>query len=76
MPVGNLTAFAGACQQAISAVLAALATVGDERRGHLREAKLAVDEALHRAQSGEEWYLAVHLRRGIKEAEACSLDAA
>jgi hypothetical protein len=76
MPVRNLTDFAGACQAAIVAVLNAIATDGNERRGHLNEAKLAVDKALHDAHSNEEWYLADHLRRGIKEAEACSLDAA
>ena len=70
MTVRNLTGFAGACQEAVIAVLDAIATVGEERRGHLTEAKLSVDRALHDAQSGEEWYLADHLRRGIREVEA------
>ena len=64
MTVRNLTGFAGACQEAVIAVLDAIATVGEERRGHLTDAKLAVDWALHDAHSGEEWYLADHLRRG------------
>jgi hypothetical protein len=66
----DLTGFAGACQEALIAVLDAIATVGEERRGHLQDAKLAVDRALHVAHSAEEWYLADRLRRGIKEAEA------
>ena len=74
--VRNVTGFAGACQEAVIAVLDAIATVGEERRGHLKEAKLAVDRALHDAHSGEEWYLADHLRRGIKEVEARAHDAA
>jgi hypothetical protein len=64
MTVRNLTGFAGACQEAVIAVLDAIATVGEERRGHLTDAKLAFDRALHDAHSGEEWYLADHLRRG------------
>jgi len=76
MSVRNLSGFAGACQEAVIAVLDAIATVGEERRGHLVDAKLAVDKALHDAHSGEEWYLADHLRRGIKDVEARSLDAA
>lgn len=47
----------------------AFVTVGDERRGHLSEAKAAVEKALHDSRSGEEWYLADHLRRGIKDVE-------
>ena len=35
-----------------------------------KDAKLAVDRALHVAHSAEEWYLADQLRRGIKEVEA------
>ena len=76
MTVRNVTGFAGACQEAVIAVLDAIATVGEERRGHLKEAKLAVDRALHDAHSGEEWYLPDHLRRGIKEVEARAHDAA
>ena len=70
MTVRNLTGFAGACQEAVIAVLDAIATVGEERRGHLKDAKLAVDRALHVAHSAEEWYLADQVRRGIKEVEA------
>ncbi|WNG93710.1 hypothetical protein [Mycobacterium sp. ITM-2016-00318] len=76
MSVSNLSGFAGACQEAVVAVLDAIATVGEERRGHLADAKLAVDRALHDAHSGEEWHLADHLRRGIKDVEVRSLDAA
>ncbi|ULE34019.1 hypothetical protein [Mycobacterium sp. IDR2000157661] len=76
MSVKRSSAFAGACQDAMTAVLEAIASDGDERRGHLAEAKLAVGRAAHDAHSSEEWYLAEHLRRGIKEVEACSLDAA
>ncbi len=70
MTVRNLTGFAGACQEALIAVLDAIATVGDERQGHLKDAKLAVDRALHVAHSAEEWYLADQVRRGIKDVEA------
>jgi hypothetical protein len=76
MTVRTLTGFAGACQEAVMAVLDAIATVGEDRRGHLADAKLAVDRALHDAHSGEEWYLADHLRRGIKQVEARARDAA
>ncbi|MEO3761033.1 hypothetical protein ABGB19_22460 [Mycobacterium sp. B14F4] len=76
MSIRDMSAFAGSCQDAVAAVLDALATVGEERRGHLTEAKRAVDQALQDAQSSEQWYLAEHLRQGIKEVEACSLDAA
>jgi hypothetical protein len=72
----NLTGFAGACREAVIAVLDAIATVGEERRGHLTDAKLAVDRALHDAHNGEEWYLADHLRRGIREVEARAQHAA
>ena len=43
MTVRNLTGFAGACQEALIAVLDAIAAVGEERRGHLKDAKLAVE---------------------------------
>ena len=76
MTVRNLTGFAGACQEAMNAVLDAIAAVGDERRGHLKDARLAVDRALHVAHSAEEWYLADQLRRGIKEVEAHARHAA
>jgi hypothetical protein len=76
MTVRNPAGFAGAFQEAVIAVLDAIATAGDERQGHLKDAKLAVDRALHDAQSGEEWYLADHLRRGIKEVEAHTHHAA
>jgi hypothetical protein len=73
--VTNLTGFATACQEAMRAILHAIATRGEERLGHLSQAKLAVDKALHDAHSGEEWYLADHLRRGIKDVEARVRDA-
>jgi hypothetical protein len=76
MSIRNLSGFTGACQEAVTAVLDAIATVGEERRKHLIDAKLAADRALHEAHSGEEWYLADHLRQGIKDVEAHSLDAA
>lgn len=75
MTVTNLTGFATACQEAMRAVLFAITTAGEERRGHLSDAKLAVDKALHDAHSGEEWYLADHLRQGIKDVEARARDA-
>ena len=52
------------------ATLDAVDTVGEERSAHLADAKRAVDRALHAAHSGDQWYLADHLRRGIKEVEA------
>ena len=76
MKVENFTSFAGAFQEAVVAVLNAMVTVGEERRGQLRNAKLAVDKALHDSRNGEEWYLADHLRRGIKDVEARERDAA
>ena len=76
MTVRNLTGFAGACQEAMNAVLDAIAAVGEERRGHHKDARLAVDRALHVAHSAEEWYLADQVRRGIKEVEARALHAA
>ena len=36
MTVRNLTSFAGACQEAMNAVLDAIAAVGEERRDILR----------------------------------------
>jgi hypothetical protein len=74
--VNNLTSFAGAFQEAVVAVLDAIVTVGEERRERLRNAKLAVEKALHDSRSGEEWYLADHLRQGIKDVEARERDAA
>ena len=41
----DLTSFAGACQETLIGVLDAIATVGGERTGHLKDAKLAVDKA-------------------------------
>jgi hypothetical protein len=76
MTVKNFTSFASACQEAMVAVLDAIATVGDERRAHLKDAKLAVEKAMHDAHSGEEWYLAYQLRRGINEVEVRSREAA
>jgi hypothetical protein len=74
--VKNITGFAGAFQEAVVAVLDAMVTVGEERRGHLRNARLAVEKALRDSHSGEEWYLANHLRLGIKDVEARERDAA
>ncbi len=76
MTIRKLTGYAGACQEAMNAVLDAIAAVGEERRGHLQDAKLAVDRALHAAHSAEEWYLADQVRRGIKEVEARDRPAA
>jgi hypothetical protein len=73
--VTNLTGFGTACHEAMRAVLHAITTGGEERRGHLSVAKLAVDKALRDAHSGEEWYLADHLRRGIKDVESRGRDA-
>jgi hypothetical protein len=73
--VTDLTGFATACQEAMQATLHAISSVGDECRGHLSQAKLAIDKALHDAHSGEEWYLADHLRRGIKDVETRVRDA-
>jgi hypothetical protein len=69
MTVTHLTGFATACQDAMRAVLHAITAPGEERREHLSDAKSAVDKALHDAHSGEEWYLAEHLRLGIKDVE-------
>ncbi len=76
MRAKNLPGFASAFQEAVGAVLDAIVTVGEERRGHLKNAKLAVETALHDSRSGEEWYLADHLRQGIKDVEARAGDAA
>jgi hypothetical protein len=73
--VTYLPGFASACQDAVKAVLHAFTTHGEERRGHLSDAKLAVDKALHDAHSGEEWCLAEHLRQGIKDVETRLRDA-
>jgi hypothetical protein len=73
--VRTVTGFATACQDAMMAVLHAIATGGQERREHLSDAKLAVDKALHDAHSGEEWFLADHLRRRIKDVETRLRDA-
>ena len=69
MTVTNLTGFATACQDAMRAILHAIATGREERRGHLSDATLTVDKALHDAHSGEEQFLADHLRREIKDVE-------
>jgi hypothetical protein len=55
--------------------LHALATGGQQCREHLSDAKLAANKALHDAHTSEEWYLADHLRRGIKDVEARLQDA-
>ena len=75
MSVTHLTRFGTACQEAVGAVLHALTARAEERRKHLSDAKLAVDAALHDAQSGEEWYLADHLRQGIRDVETRLRDA-
>ena len=61
--------FAQAYREAVDAVLKAVATIGEERRQHLSDARMAVGKASHNALSGEEWYLADHLRRSIKDVE-------
>ncbi len=75
MSVTQLPGFAAACQQSVSAVLHAITTRGEERREHLSDAKSAIDKALRHAHSGEEWYLAEHLRQGIKDVETRLRDA-
>lgn len=75
MSVTHLGGFATACQEAVRAVLHAITAQGEERRGHLSDAKAAVDMALRDAHSGEEWYLAQHLRQGIKDVETRLRDA-
>ena len=72
----NPSGFAGAFQEAVAAVLDAIASVGEERRKSLQHAGLAVEKALRDCHSGEEWYLADHLRRGIKDVAAHTWDAA
>lgn len=71
----HLNGFGTACQEAVRAVLHAITTGGEERRGHLSNAKVAVNRALRDAHSGEEWYLAEHLRQGIKDVETRLRDA-
>lgn len=75
MTITNLTGFAAACQEAMMATLLAIAAGGTERRRYLSNAKSAADKALHDAHSGEEWCLADHLRRGIKDVETRVPDA-
>ena len=76
MTVVSRTGFASACQEAMIAVLDAIAAAGRERRQLLTNAKLAVAKALQDARSSEEWFLADQLRRGIKDVEARVQDAA
>ena len=76
MTVANPADFASACQEAMVAVLDAIAAAGKERRGLLSTAKRAVARALHDAHSSAEWCLADQLRRGIKDVEARMQDAA
>jgi hypothetical protein len=76
MTVANPADFAPACQEAMVAVLAAIAAGGNERRRLLTTAKSAVDRASHDAHSSAEWCLADQLRRGIKDVEARVQDAA
>jgi len=76
MTVANPADFASACQEAMVAVLGAIAAVGKERRGLLTTAKRAAARASHDAHSNAEWCLAEQLRRGIKDAGARMLDAA
>ncbi|OSC28103.1 hypothetical protein B8W69_12900 [Mycobacterium vulneris] len=75
MSVTHLDGFANSCQEAVKAVLHAITAQGEERRGHLSDAKSAVDMALRDAHSGEEWHLAEHLRQGIKDVETRLRDA-
>lgn len=65
----NPTRFARAYQEAVDAVLNAVATFGEDRREHLKDARLAVGSALHEACNGEQWYLAEHLRQSIRDVE-------
>ena len=76
MSATNPADFACACQEAMGAVLAAIAAAGKDRRGLLTTAKGAVARALHDAHSSAEWCLADQLRRGIKDVEARTEDAA
>ncbi|MGE5696171.1 MAG: hypothetical protein ACM4D3_13330 [Candidatus Sericytochromatia bacterium] len=72
----NVTSFAQECQDAMTAVLDAVAASGPKRREHLAAAKLAVAKALHEAHTAEEWSFAEHLRRAIKDVEIHPRDAA
>ena len=74
--ITNVTSFAQECRDAMTAVLDAVATVGQERREHLAAAKLAVAKALHDAHTADEWSLADHLRRAVKDVEIHPRDAA
>ncbi len=74
--VNDLTGFAGAIEEAVVAVLDAIVSAGEERRGHLKKAKLAVEQALRDSRSGEEWNLADHLRLGIRDVELSAWDVA
>ncbi len=56
MTVRNLT-FARACEEDLIAVMDAIATVGEERRRHLQDAKLTVDRALHDGRIAEKWFV-------------------
>jgi hypothetical protein len=76
MTVADRAGFASACQEAIVAVLDAIAAAGKERPRLLTNAKMAVARALHDAHSSAEWCLAEQLRRGIKDVEARVRDAA
>ena len=74
--MANVTSFAQECRDAMTAVLDALGTVGPERREHLAAAKFAVAKALHEAHTAEDWSLADHLRRAVKDVEIHPRDAA
>ena len=76
MTVANPADFASACQEAMVAVLGAIAAAGKERTGLLTTAKSAVGRALHDAHNSAEWCLADQLRRGIKDVETRMRDAA
>lgn len=71
----KFTGFATACEDAMMALLHALAVGGQQCRGHLSDAKAAAEKALHDANTSAEWYLADSLRRGIKDVEARLRDA-
>ena len=70
MTVTADTGFTEDCQEALAAVLDAIATVGQDRRSLLADAKLAIDMAIQAARGSEQWYLAENLRRTIKDVEA------
>ena len=76
MTVANPADFASACQEAMVAVLGAIAAAGKERRGLLTMAKSAVARASRDAHTEAVWCLADQLRRGIKDVEARMQDAA